>query len=52
MVILNKAKASFVSAISWLKVFIHIAIWLAEWKAKKTPNKWDDKLVSFLKRLL
>ena len=49
---MNKIKANFLNAITLGGLLIKALLFLAEWKAKKTPNKWDDKIIEFLKKLL
>ena len=49
---MKKIKSAFIKTISIGGILIHVALWLLEMKTKKTKNKWDDKIVDFLKRLL
>ena len=49
---MSKFKKSLVSAFTLHGLLIKALLYVAEWKAKKTPAKWDDKLIKFLKQLL
>ena len=48
----TKVKSTFVTALSWTKVLLHLLVWLAEILAKRTDTELDDKIVKILKRFL